>query len=195
MEGWNSWRVPNMGLLNIGRQEGSQIIQLLGRGVRLKGADGRTDFRIDTLRVHGGAMSWLAGEAAGAAAAHRPDEERENHQRGQHRQAKLLAQENREEGGDEDAEREGDQAQDDVDQVLRRQPEGLLHDALQLQEGDHRTAEGHRSDQRTQHGQGCHHRAVHLAAGELDGRDQRRGAAAGAGASALPGPVPGTPGS
>jgi hypothetical protein len=37
MEGWNSWRVSNMGLLNIGRQEGSQIIQLFGRGVRLQG--------------------------------------------------------------------------------------------------------------------------------------------------------------
>lgn len=39
MEGWNSWRVSNMGLLNIGRQEGSQIIQLFGRGVRLRGKD------------------------------------------------------------------------------------------------------------------------------------------------------------
>lgn len=37
MEGWNSWRVSSMGLLNIGQQEGSQIIQLFGRGVRLKG--------------------------------------------------------------------------------------------------------------------------------------------------------------
>lgn len=37
MEGWNSWRVANMGLLNIGQSEGSQIIQLFGRGVRLKG--------------------------------------------------------------------------------------------------------------------------------------------------------------
>ena len=37
IEGWNSWRVSNMGLLNIGRGEGSQIIQLFGRGVRLKG--------------------------------------------------------------------------------------------------------------------------------------------------------------
>ena len=37
MEGWNSWRVSNMGLLNIGRQEGSEIIQLFGRGVRLLG--------------------------------------------------------------------------------------------------------------------------------------------------------------
>lgn len=39
MEGWNSWRVASMGLLNIGKQEGSQIIQLFGRGVRLKGKD------------------------------------------------------------------------------------------------------------------------------------------------------------
>lgn len=37
MEGWNSWRVSSMGLLNIGRSEGSEIIQLFGRGVRLKG--------------------------------------------------------------------------------------------------------------------------------------------------------------
>lgn len=37
IEGWNSWRVSTMGLLNIGRQEGSQIIQLFGRGVRLRG--------------------------------------------------------------------------------------------------------------------------------------------------------------
>lgn len=37
IEGWDSWRVSAMGLLNIGRQEGSQIIQLFGRGVRLRG--------------------------------------------------------------------------------------------------------------------------------------------------------------
>ncbi|MDT7688433.1 MAG: hypothetical protein QOE46_1192 [Acidobacteriota bacterium] len=36
-EGWNSWRVSTMGLMNIGRSEGSEIIQLFGRGVRLKG--------------------------------------------------------------------------------------------------------------------------------------------------------------
>ncbi|MFZ4751906.1 MAG: DEAD/DEAH box helicase family protein [Chitinophagaceae bacterium] len=36
-EGWSSWRVSTMGLLNIGRGEGSEIIQLFGRGVRLKG--------------------------------------------------------------------------------------------------------------------------------------------------------------
>ena len=39
MEGWSSWRVSGMGLLNVGRSEGSQIIQLFGRGVRLKGKD------------------------------------------------------------------------------------------------------------------------------------------------------------
>lgn len=37
MEGWSSWRVSNMGLLNVGRSEGSEIIQLFGRGVRLRG--------------------------------------------------------------------------------------------------------------------------------------------------------------
>ncbi len=36
-EGWNSWRVSTMGLMNVGKTEGSQIIQLFGRGVRLKG--------------------------------------------------------------------------------------------------------------------------------------------------------------
>lgn len=37
LEGWNSWRVSSMCLLNIGKREGTQIIQLFGRGVRLKG--------------------------------------------------------------------------------------------------------------------------------------------------------------
>lgn len=37
IEGWNSWRVSNMGLINMGKGEGPQIIQLFGRGVRLKG--------------------------------------------------------------------------------------------------------------------------------------------------------------
>lgn len=37
IEGWSSWRVSSMGLLNVGRGEGSQVIQLFGRGVRLKG--------------------------------------------------------------------------------------------------------------------------------------------------------------
>ncbi len=36
-EGWSSWRVSAMGLMNVGKKEGSEIIQLFGRGVRLKG--------------------------------------------------------------------------------------------------------------------------------------------------------------
>ena len=36
-EGWSSWRVSTMGLMNVGKSEGSQIIQMFGRGVRLKG--------------------------------------------------------------------------------------------------------------------------------------------------------------
>jgi hypothetical protein len=39
IEGWSSWRVSSMGLMNVGKGEGSQIIQLFGRGVRLKGKD------------------------------------------------------------------------------------------------------------------------------------------------------------
>ena len=38
-EGWSSWRVSTMGLMNVGKGEGAQIIQLFGRGVRLKGHD------------------------------------------------------------------------------------------------------------------------------------------------------------
>ena len=38
-EGWSSWRVCSMGLMNVGRSEGSEIIQLFGRGVRLRGYD------------------------------------------------------------------------------------------------------------------------------------------------------------
>lgn len=37
MEGWSSWRVCGMGLVNVGKREGAQIIQLFGRGIRLKG--------------------------------------------------------------------------------------------------------------------------------------------------------------
>jgi hypothetical protein len=36
-EGWSSWRVSNMTLMNVGKNEGAQIIQLFGRGVRLQG--------------------------------------------------------------------------------------------------------------------------------------------------------------
>ena len=39
-EGWNSWRVSTMGLINFAKGEGSQAIQLFGRGVRLRGYEG-----------------------------------------------------------------------------------------------------------------------------------------------------------
>jgi hypothetical protein len=48
IEGWDSWRVSTMGLMNIGRGEGPQIIQLFGRGVRLLGK-GRTLKRSEAL--------------------------------------------------------------------------------------------------------------------------------------------------
>lgn len=37
VEGWDCWRVSTMGLMHVGQTEGAQIIQLFGRGVRLKG--------------------------------------------------------------------------------------------------------------------------------------------------------------
>lgn len=37
VEGWDCWRVSTMGLMHVGKNEGAQIIQLFGRGVRLKG--------------------------------------------------------------------------------------------------------------------------------------------------------------
>ena len=37
--GWNSWRVSAMGLMHVGVGEGPEIIQMFGRGVRLKGRD------------------------------------------------------------------------------------------------------------------------------------------------------------
>ncbi len=39
IEGWDCWRVSTLGLMRVGKSEGSQIIQLFGRGVRLKGYD------------------------------------------------------------------------------------------------------------------------------------------------------------
>lgn len=50
IEGWDSWRVSTMGLMNFGRGEGSQVIQLFGRGVRLLGKD-RTLKRSAALEV------------------------------------------------------------------------------------------------------------------------------------------------
>lgn len=40
IEGWSSWRVAAMGLVNVGKSEGSQIVQMFGRGVRLLGRRG-----------------------------------------------------------------------------------------------------------------------------------------------------------
>ncbi len=37
--GWNSYRVSSIGLINFGRARGSQIIQLFGRGIRLRGKE------------------------------------------------------------------------------------------------------------------------------------------------------------
>ena len=39
--GWNSWRVSTMGLMHVGVGEGPEIIQMFGRGVRLRGWKGR----------------------------------------------------------------------------------------------------------------------------------------------------------
>jgi Type III restriction enzyme, res subunit len=39
IEGWSSWRVSSLGLMRVGASEGPQIIQLFGRGVRLKGRE------------------------------------------------------------------------------------------------------------------------------------------------------------
>lgn len=55
-EGWNSYRVSTMGLMNVGQSEGSQIIQLFGRGIRLKGFNsslkrsGKTQIPADVTR-------------------------------------------------------------------------------------------------------------------------------------------------
>ncbi len=66
--GWNSWRVSTMGLMHVGVGEGPEIIQMFGRGVRLKGwnmslkrhqhapgapgaGDGLTE--LETLRIFG----------------------------------------------------------------------------------------------------------------------------------------------
>jgi hypothetical protein len=60
IEGWDTWRVSSMGLLHIGRGEGPQIIQLFGRGVRLKGENmslkrsGKPEVKpLETLNIYG----------------------------------------------------------------------------------------------------------------------------------------------
>ncbi|MCS7181177.1 MAG: restriction endonuclease subunit R, partial [bacterium] len=61
IEGWDTWRVSSMGLLNIGKGQGPQIIQLFGRGVRLKGkgmslkrsSDNNEIKILETLNIYG----------------------------------------------------------------------------------------------------------------------------------------------
>jgi hypothetical protein len=49
-EGWNSWRVSSIGLMRMGKSEGTQIIQLFGRGVRLRGY--RMSLRRSSVLAH-----------------------------------------------------------------------------------------------------------------------------------------------
>ena len=77
VEGWNCWRVSTMGLLHVGKSAGSEIIQLFGRGVRLKGYKSsltRTNSlkqlqiqipeyidKLETLRIFGVKADYMAG--------------------------------------------------------------------------------------------------------------------------------------
>ena len=73
IEGWDNPRVASMGLLNVGRSEGSEIIQIFGRGIRLRGKD--DDLRrsaardevappvlsvVETLRIFGVRADYVA---------------------------------------------------------------------------------------------------------------------------------------
>jgi superfamily II DNA or RNA helicase len=68
IEGWDTWRVSSMGLLNIGTGQGPQIIQLFGRGVRLKGkgmslkrSEENTSVRcLETLNIYGIKADYLS---------------------------------------------------------------------------------------------------------------------------------------
>jgi len=68
IEGWDTWRVSSMGLLNIGEGQGPQIIQLFGRGVRLKGkgmslkrSGDKPEIRIlETLNIYGIKADYLS---------------------------------------------------------------------------------------------------------------------------------------
>ncbi len=51
IEGWNNYRVSSIGLINFGKSEGSQIIQLFGRGVRLRGKDNSLKRSTETDRT------------------------------------------------------------------------------------------------------------------------------------------------
>ena len=52
VEGWDCWRVSTMGLMHVGKSEGTQIIQLFGRGVRLKGYEWSLKRSGHTLTPH-----------------------------------------------------------------------------------------------------------------------------------------------
>ena len=56
--GWNSWRVSTMGLMHVGVGEGPEIIQMFGRGVRLKGWN-------MSLKRHGESVAELPPDSAG----------------------------------------------------------------------------------------------------------------------------------
>lgn len=66
IEGWDTWRVSTMGLLNIGKSAGPQIIQLFGRGVRIKGENyslkrtGLEEFKpLETIGIFGIRANYL----------------------------------------------------------------------------------------------------------------------------------------
>lgn len=63
-EGWNSYRVSTLGLMYVGRSEGSEIIQLFGRGVRLRGYEHSLK---RSRAIHWAAknndLSWIAKDA------------------------------------------------------------------------------------------------------------------------------------
>ena len=66
IEGWDTWRVSSMGLLNVGKGEGPQIIQLFGRGIRIKGKDmtlkrglPKDLSQLETLNIYGIQANYL----------------------------------------------------------------------------------------------------------------------------------------
>jgi hypothetical protein len=69
IEGWDTYRASTFSLMYIGRSEGSQIIQLFGRGIRLKGINNslkRSDIddkkinTVQTLYIYGIKADYLA---------------------------------------------------------------------------------------------------------------------------------------
>jgi len=68
IEGWDTWRVSSMGLLNIGTGQGPQIIQLFGRGIRIKGrgyslkrsGDKTPVHFLETLNIYGIKADYLS---------------------------------------------------------------------------------------------------------------------------------------